>query len=106
VAVFYGLGIADLLFCFLLLYILIIPRSLQAMLLESRALRLPISATVYIGVFAMVSLIFNTFIYDAEIKDVFEILRYLYLAAVMVATSYYTRTMGIVPVVDLLSELS
>lgn len=96
---FFGLGIADFLFCILFLFSLLIPKARQGLLHESRVLRIPILATGYIGALAMISLAFNAPIYGVEGKDIFEILKYFYLVTVMVVTSHYTRTTGVVPVV-------
>ena len=94
---FFGLGMADYLFCLLFLFSLLKPESLQALLYEYRVLRAPIVATGCIGALAMASLVFNAQIYGVEVRDLFEIIKYYYLLIVMIMASHYTRTMGIVP---------
>jgi hypothetical protein len=96
---YYGLGLGDFLFCSLISLLLINRASGQALLRECMVLRVPIQAISYLSIVAMVSLVFNAPIYGVEEKDVFEILKYSYLAAVMVVTSYCTRVFGVVPVV-------
>ena len=90
---FFGLGVADLLFSILAASLLLGP-SLNR---EIRVLRTPTIATTLISVIAFISMALNAPVYGAELKDVFEILKYLYLVAVMVVSSYYTRRMGLVP---------
>jgi O-Antigen ligase len=90
---FFGLGIADYLFG--LLTCLWLRGS--SVTRQARVLRTPIFATMLISVIALISMLLNAPVYGAEIKDVFEILKYLYLVVVMVVTSHYTMRMGLVP---------
>lgn len=94
---FYGLGAADLLFVLLLFSLLAIPKSCNALLYESQVLATPIAATCGISALAMISITFNAPIYGIDGKDIFEILKYLYLLTVMVVTSYCTRSMNVIP---------
>jgi len=96
---FFGLGVADILFCLLSLLLLCNANSRQALQHEITVLRKPIIAIVCISALAMASLAFNVWIYDVKGTDILENLRYFYLLTVMVVTSHCTRTTGMVPAV-------
>lgn len=90
---FFGLGVADALFSILAFSLLLSPNLTR----EIRSLQTPIISTTLISILALLSMAVNVPVYGAELKDVFEIFKYMYLVVVMVVTSYWTRRMGPVP---------
>lgn len=88
---FFGLGLGDLLFCVLTYLLLLGGAKNQGLRDDYLALRLPLAAIAYLAALAMLSLAFNAPIYDVKTRDIFEILKYFYLAVVMLITSRCTR---------------
>jgi branched-subunit amino acid transport protein len=89
---FFGLGIADVLFVSVLTVVLFGVRSRSALLSYAVSLRVPLASVGLLAAFAFVSLVFNSFLYGAKGKDLFEILKYAYAALVFLVTAYLGRS--------------
>lgn len=96
---FFGLGVADLLFCILSIILILKPKTRKSLQCEVSNLKMPILATVGLCILALISMLVNTPVYGGQTKDLFEILKYFYLIGIMVVTSYCTRLTGTVPAV-------
>ncbi|MEO6023949.1 MAG: O-antigen ligase family protein [Burkholderiales bacterium] len=95
---FFGLGIADCIFCVLTFLLLTNQKAREGLIREARGLRIPIEATVGLSFLAILSMAFNLSIYGANVRDVFEVLRYFYLIVIMIVTAHFCRVTPIAPV--------
>ena len=94
-----GVGLPDLLLILLMFWQLLSRQGRVEFKHEVRLLQNIFVAVSLLGVFAMMSLAFNAFIYRIEASDIFEIFKYYYQLIVMVAAFHYTRTTGPLPAV-------
>lgn len=94
-----GIGLPDLLLIFLMFGLLLSHQGLVEFRQEVWLLRNIFVAVSLLGVFAILSLAFNAFIYQVETRDIFEILKYYYQLIVMLAAFHYTRKTGPFPAV-------
>lgn len=94
-----GVGLPDLLLIFFIFGLLLTNRERVEFKQEIRPLRNIFVAVSLLGVFAITSLAFNAFIYQAEIHDIFEIFKYYYQLIVMLVAFHCTRTSGPLPAV-------
>lgn len=88
---YYGLGIADVAFLFLLVLVLTSHYARRDWVSVALAARFPLSAVALMALFAFVSLVFNSFLYGVRGKDAFEIMKYGYLACIFVTTMFFCR---------------
>jgi hypothetical protein len=96
---FGGVGLPDLLLLILIGFTLLGRWTQAEFKLEVLRMRNIIAAVSVLGVFAMLSLAFNAFIYNAEVRDIFEIFKYYYQIVVMLTALHFSRTTGVVPAV-------
>lgn len=96
---FFGLGLGDLLFCALTLVLLLRSESRKCLFAMVGTLKVPIQAMLVLAACATASLSFNSFVFGVEARDLFEILKYLYLLVVMVVTGQCTQSRRIAPIV-------
>ena len=94
-----GVGLPDLLLISLILWLLLSHRGLVELKQEVGLLQNIFVAVSLLGVFAILSLAFNVFIYQAETRDIFEIFKYYYQLIVMLAACHFTRKTGPFPAV-------
>lgn len=92
-----GVGLPDLLLIILMCCLFLERFSRMEFKREVLVTQNIIAAVSLLGVFAMVSLAFNAFIYKAETRDIFEIFKYYYQIIVMLAALHCTRTTGSLP---------
>jgi O-Antigen ligase len=92
-----GVGLPDLLLIILMCCLFLERFSRVEFKREVLVTQNIIVAVSLLGVFAMVSLAFNAFIYKAETRDIFEIFKYYYQIIVMLAALHCTRTTGSLP---------
>lgn len=94
-----GVGLPDLLLIFLMFWLLLSHRGLVEFKQEVWLMRNIFVAVSLLGVFAILSLAFNAFIYQVETRDIFEIFKYYYQLIVMLAAFHCTRKTGPFPAV-------
>ncbi len=94
-----GIGLPDLLLILLMFWLLLGHQARVELEQEVLLLRNIIWAVSLLGVFAMISLAFNAFVYQAEARDIFEVFKYYYQLIVMLAAFHCTRTTGPLPAV-------
>lgn len=95
---FFGLGLGDV-FLVTSSLLLFVNSTLRLEFVEAlRFLWLPNLLVVLLSIWAFISYAFNSFIFGAEIKDFFEILKYIYSAMLMVVTFFWTRKLGAWPI--------
>lgn len=94
-----GVGLPDLSLIFLMFWLLLGRQARVELEQEVLQMRNIIWAISLLGVFAMISLAFNAFIYQAEVRDLFEIFKYYYQLIVMLVALHCTRTTGPLPAV-------
>lgn len=92
-----GVGLPDLLLIILMCCLFLERFSRIEFKREVLVTRNIIVAVSLLGVFAMISLAFNAFIYKAEIRDIFEIFKYYYQIIVMLVALHCTRTTRTLP---------
>jgi hypothetical protein len=94
-----GVGLPDFFLIFLVFWLLLSHRDRVKLKHEVWLLRNIFVAVSLLGVFAMISLAFNAFIYQIQARDIFEIFKYYYQLILMLAAFHYTRTTGPLPAV-------
>jgi len=95
---FFGLGLGDFALVMSSLLLLIDSTTRHMLVEAARNLWLPISLVFLLAIWAFLSYAFNTFLYGTEIKDFFEILKYIYSAMLMVVTFFWTKKFGAWPI--------
>jgi len=94
-----GVGLADLLLILLMFWLLLGHPKRVELKQEVWLLRNIFVAVSLLGFFAIISLVFNVFVYNIEIRDIFEVLKYYYQLIVVLAAFYCTRKTGPLPAV-------
>jgi hypothetical protein len=94
-----GVGLPDILLILLISWLLLSHRGVMGLIREASLLRNIFVAVSLLGMFAIFSLTINAFIYQIEIRDIFEVFKYYYQLIVMLAAFYCTRTTGLFPVI-------
>ena len=91
----YGVGLVDCLFICLLIVALISAKTRAGFFQEIKSLKSLHVAVATIIIFALLSLIFNMFIFGAKISDVFEIFRYYFSFIILAYTVFSIKRYGV-----------
>lgn len=95
---FFGLSLGDVALVMSSLLILVNPNSRSRFVEVARQLWVPILLVMLLAFWAFLSYVLNSFFFGTEIKDFFEILKYLYSALIMVISFYWTEKLGAWPI--------